>query len=65
MTASTRRARYIGRDHDTPVYFPPIEREDILPIADEFTVRQKLLIWAVMAAIGLLFWTAVVCWWLS
>lgn len=65
MTASTRRVRLIGRDHTTPVYHPVQEREAILPIADEFSGLHKRLTWAVMTLVGLAFWTAVVCWWLS
>jgi len=62
---STRRIRYIGRDHYTPVYHPVQEREDILPIAEEFSGPRRLLTWAVMVLVGIAFWAALFAWWLS
>lgn len=61
----TPRIHVSARDYDTPVYHPVQEREAILPIADEFSGLHKRLTWGVMTLVGLAFWTAVFCWWLS
>lgn len=62
MTASTRRVRYIGRNHDTPSYQPVQMHEAILPIERQFTGPSRLLTWGACFVVGLAFWTAFFCW---
>jgi hypothetical protein len=65
MTASTRRIRYIGRNHDTPDYRPTPIREKILPMERQFTGPSRVLTWGACVLVALVFWTAFFCWVLS
>jgi len=59
MTASTRRVRYIGRNHDTPDYRPTPIREDIAPMhGSEFQGPGAVPAMLIALPVGVLLWAA-------